>query len=193
MTSRDKHGVSNHRRLGCLFNSLFKLTTNGTTKAPHHWPFAKKYTSYPIAMREAFPCDVAIMIENIKNNACVTVNNDFWSRVRRFANNFHELRSHEWKSLANCFTSDHKIVIHGNECIILFLTRYFMSWTHNSANNKSSIAHFAIVAKDGIFWLSNVTSPQLICDVTRTWGTGIVTSYSSIVFARENWRKGDIH
>ena len=27
------------------------------------------------------------------------------------------------------------IVIHGNECIILFLTRYFMSWTQNSAKN----------------------------------------------------------
>ena len=32
---------------------------------------------------------------------------------------------HEWQ----------KIVIHGNECIILFLTRYFMSWTHKSAKN----------------------------------------------------------
>ena len=28
-----------------------------------------------------------------------------------------------------------KIVIHGNECIISFLTRYFMSWTHKSAKN----------------------------------------------------------
>ena len=26
---------------------------------------------------------------------------------------------------------------------------------------------FRIVAKDGLFWLSIVTSPQLICDVTR--------------------------
>ena len=33
---------------------------------------------------------------------------------------------HEWP----------KIVIHGNECIILFLTRYFMSWTHHPATNK---------------------------------------------------------
>ena len=57
----------------------------------------------------------------------------FGSRVRRFANNFHEWRSHEWKSLANRITSDPKIVIHGNECIILFLTRYLMSWTHLSA------------------------------------------------------------
>ena len=29
-----------------------------------------------------------------------------------------------------------KIVIDGNECIILFLTRYFMSWTHNPAKNN---------------------------------------------------------
>ena len=57
----------------------------------------------------------------------------FGSRVRRFANNFHEWRSHEWKSLANRITSDPKIVIHGNECIILFLTRYLMFWTLNSA------------------------------------------------------------
>ena len=69
----------------------------------------------------------------IKNNAWVTVNNDFGSRVRRFANHFHEWRSHKWKWLVNRITSDPKIVIHGNECIILFLTRYLMSWTHNSA------------------------------------------------------------
>ena len=31
------------------------------------------------------------------------------------------------KSLPNRFTSDKKIVIHGSECIISFLTRYFMS------------------------------------------------------------------
>ena len=51
----------------------------------------------------------------------------FGSQVRRFANNFHEWRSHKWKLFANRITSDPKIVIRGNECIILFLTRYFMS------------------------------------------------------------------
>ena len=58
---------------------------------------------------------------------------------------------------------------------------------------QSSIAYFAIAAKDGIFWINIVTSSQLICDVMRTRGTGIVTSYSSIVLARANWRKGDLH
>ena len=55
----------------------------------------------------------------------------FGSRVRWFANNFHDRRSHKWTSLANRFTSDPEIVIRGKECIILFLTHYFMSWTHN--------------------------------------------------------------
>ena len=31
-----------------------------------------------------------------------------------------------------------------------------------------SIDDLAIVTKDGIFWPSIVSSPQLICDVTRT-------------------------
>ena len=76
---------------------------------------------------------------------------------------------------------------------------YFISYTIFYVMNTQfhrkqlSIADFAIVAKDGLFWLSIVTSPQLICDVTRTPDTGIVTSYSSIVIARANWRKGDLH
>ena len=32
--------------------------------------------------------------------------------------------------------------IHRNECIILFLTRYFMSWTHKSAKNY----HWALIS-----------------------------------------------
>ena len=113
----------------------------------------------------------------------------FGSWVRRFANYFHKWRSHEWKSLASRITSDPKIVIHGNECI-LFLICYLMSLNTHPLE-KSSMAHFAIVAKDGLFWLGIVTSPQLICDVTRTWSTGIVTSYSSIVLVY--WCKGDLH
>ena len=49
--------------------------------------------------------------------------------------NFQEWWSHERKSLANRITIDPKIVIHGKKCISLFLTRYFMSWRHNSAKN----------------------------------------------------------
>ena len=64
---------------------------------------------------------------------------------------------------------------------------------HTIPLKSSSIAHFAIVVKDDLFWLSIVTSSQLICDVTGTRGSGIVTSYSSIVLVRTNWRKGDLH
>ena len=34
-----------------------------------------------------------------------------------------------------------------------------------------------MVAKDGLFLLSIVTSSQLNCDVTRMQGTGIIMSY----------------
>ena len=70
---------------------------------------------------------------------------------------------------------------------------YFISYTLFDVRNtyiillkQLSIADFAIVAKDSLFWFSIVTSPQLICDVTRMYDTGIVTSYSSIVLALEN-------
>ena len=57
-------------------------------------------------------------------------------------------------------------------------------------NHRSLISQ---LSQEWYFWLSIVTSPQLICDVTRTWGTGIVASYLSIVLERANWRKGDFH
>ena len=53
---------------------------------------------------------------------------------------------------------------------------------HNSAKNQLPIANFAIVAKDCLFWFSIVTSLQLICDVMRTWVTGIVTLYIRRLF-----------
>ena len=63
------------------------------------------------------------------------MNNDFFSLVRRFGNDFHEWQSHKWKLLLYCLTSDTKILIHTNKYIVLFLTCYFMSWTHISAKN----------------------------------------------------------
>ena len=76
-----------------------------------------------------------------------------------------------------------------NDCwIASWVTEKFIR--HNSAkNNYQSL----IVTEDGLFWPSIVTSQQLIRDVTRMWGTGIVTSYMSIVLACVNWRKGNIH
>ena len=116
------------------------------------------------------------------------------SRVKRFANHFREWWSHEWKSLANRFTSDRKkslFTITNVSFYFLCAIRYVLNTQFRY--KQLSISDFAIVAKGGPFWLSIVTSPQLICDVTWTWSTGIVTSYSSIVLARANWRKGDLH
>ena len=48
-------------------------------------------------------------------------------------------------------------------------------------SKQSSIAHLAIVTKDGAFCLSVFTSLKFICDVIRPEGTGIVQSYSSII------------
>ena len=58
---------------------------------------------------------------------------------------------------------------------------YFISYTlyifnTSSRYKQSSIPQFAIVASDGLFWLNIVTSSQLMCDVTRTRATSIVTS-----------------
>ena len=81
----------------------------------------------------------------------------FWSRVRWFVNDFHEWRSHEWKSLANHITIDQKVVIHGNELLFYFL-HAILCPEHTIPLKQSSIAYFVIVAKDGLFWLTIVTS-----------------------------------
>ena len=75
-----------------------------------------------------------------------------------------------------------------NRCTCYNSYTLFMSWTYQSAKKQSPIPHIAIFAKVGPQWLSIVTLPQLICDVTQTRSTSIVTSYSSIVFARANRR-----
>ena len=46
----------------------------------------------------------------------------FGSLVKRFANDFHSLLRHSQKLLASHLTDDPKIVIHGNACIILYIS-----------------------------------------------------------------------
>ena len=180
---------------GALVFSLICAWTNGSANNRDAGDLSHPHVHYDVTVIHFVKMVQTHQLKaiDIKNNAWVTVNNDFLSRVGWFGNDFHEWRSHEWKSLSNRLTSDKKSVIHGNECIISFPSRYFMSSTHKSPKNLLSTAHFAIVAKGGVFWLGIVTSPQLICDVTRRRYTGIVTSYSSIVMARANWRKGDLY
>ena len=114
---------------------------------------------------------------------------------------------HEWGDLPITFTSEEvtsenhwqitsrvtqKSLFMATNVLFYFL-HDILCPEHTISLNQSLIADFAIVAEDGLFWISIVTSPQLICDVTRTWGAGIVTSYLSIVLARANWREGDLH
>ena len=73
--------------------------------------------------------------EDIKNNAWVTVNNDFLVTSEVICQWFSRVtKSRKWKSLANHLTSDQNIVIYGNECVILFLTRYFLLRPSSSTN-----------------------------------------------------------
>ena len=69
-----------------------------------HWYFTIEISPHKILTKP-----ITNYIQDIKNNASVTVYNDFLSRVRRFGNDFHEWRSHEWKSLPNRLTSDKKL------------------------------------------------------------------------------------
>ena len=125
----------------------------------------------------------------IKNNAWVTMNNDFWSRVRSFVIDFDEWRleigksPHEWpkKSL---FTLTN---------VLFYFLHYFMSWTHHFStnNNRSLISPLSLrmVFSDLTLWRWHCH----VNIVTRTRGTGIVTSYSPIVTARAYRRNGDLH
>ena len=54
------------------------------------WIFCVKFQSVPLKFHAKY---VGHTLKDIKNNAWVTVNNDFLSRVRRFGNDFHEWRT----------------------------------------------------------------------------------------------------
>ena len=100
-----------------------------------------------------------------RSGFCIKISSyQYWKShcrdIKINANDFHEWQSHEfcheWKSLTNRLTSDPKFVIHGNECIILFLTCYFMSWIHNSAENnyRSLISPLSLwtIFSDLVLW-----------------------------------------
>ena len=97
-------------------------------------------------------------------------------------------RSHECKSLPNRFTSDKKSLFTVTN-VLSYIVHAILCHEHTDLLRSIIERSFAIVAKSSLFWLSIVTWLQLICDVMRTRDTGIVTSYSSILIARSNWRK----
>ena len=77
--------------------------------------------------------------------------------------------------------------------VVLYFVPAISCPEHTIPLKTLSFADFAIAVKDSIFWLSIVMSPQLIYDVMQALGTGIVTSYLSIILARTNWCERDLH
>ena len=114
---------------------------------------------------------------DMKNNAWVTRENHWQIASLMTQKSLFTVTngSHSWKSLANRPTHDPKIVIHGNECIILFLRRYFMSWTHNSPENN----HQSLISQP---------SPRTVVSDLALWRhhSGSVTSRESEILAL--WR-----
>ena len=84
------------------------------------------------------------------------MNNTFLVTIEANCHWFHAWRSHAWKSLTNRITSDSKIVIQGNECINLFLTRYFTPWIHNSTKNSNQSMISSLSLRTFLFWRHHI-------------------------------------
>ena len=112
---------------------------------PHKGPVMEKALMFSLLLAK-------VSSRNKKNNAWVTVNNDFLSRERRFGEDFHEWRSHEWKSLPSRLTS---------EKISLFtVTNVLFYFLHAMSSPKRTIPLKTITdrwfrhcpQKHGLFW-----------------------------------------
>ena len=123
------------------------------------------------------------------------MNNDFWSWMRSFQDlpmifiSDQVTGENHWQNTSRVTK---KIIIRGSECIILFLTRYFMTWTYNSIkyNHWLLISPLSprIAFSDLALWRHHSWSLM-----SRKHGTSIVMSYLSTVLAHANWHKGDLH
>ena len=113
---------------------------------------------------------------------------------------------HEWGDLSMIFKSDEvtrenhwQIVSRETKKVLFTVTNisfYFLHaiWYHEHKipiknNNWSLNSPLSLRT----VWISIVASPQMVCDVTQTWSTGIVTPYSSIILAGASLRKGGLH
>ena len=96
----------------------------------------------------------------IKNNTFVTVNNDFWVTSEAICQWFSRVTKSRVKIIGKSHHEWPQIVIHGNECIILFLTRYFMSLEHTILLKTIIDRSFRICRQGRSFLTSH-------CDVTR--------------------------
>ena len=103
---------------------------------------------------------------------------EIFDKVRWFANDFHEWRSHKWKIVGNSYHGWPKIVIHGNQRMNYF-TPYtqFYVWIHNSRTAENN--HRSLI--------SPLSSMKVFSDLTlwrhNSWS---VTSHEREV--RALWR-----
>ena len=144
-------------------NSIHFLSTTGR-------PYATYMT---FLFRRLWSCTSTR--RKIKNNPWVTVNNDFLvtSEVKIMGKS-----PHEWPKKSLFMVTN-----------MLFYFLHAISCTeHTFRYKQSSIAYFAIAAKDGLFWINIVTSSQLICDVMRKW-----RHIRRLFLHAQNWRKDDLH
>ena len=129
--------------------------------------------------------------DEIKNNAWGAINNDFWVTSEAICQYFFksdEVKSGNHWQIASRVTQKSLFTVTN----VLFYFLHAIFCPEHTIPLKKIIDSWFRHCRQG--WsLSIVTSPQLICDITRMWGTGIVTSYLSIVLAHANWRKGDLH
>ena len=107
------------------------------------------------------------------------VTSQYWitilgSRVRRFANDFtsDEVTSKNHWQIASRVTLKSLFTVTN---VLFYFLHSIWCPEHTIPLKQLSIADFAIVAKGSLFWFS------------------ILASYSPIVLARANWRKGDLH
>ena len=135
-----------------FYSTVYSGTDRRKHQIPHHWPLWGKFTGNlwiphtkgqwrgkPFhLMTSSCHKDIPIAcpwVQDIKNNAWVTVNNDFFVTSEAIRQWFSRVTKSRVKIIAESPHEWQKIVIHSNECIILFLTRYLMSWTLNSAKS----------------------------------------------------------
>ena len=97
---------------------------------------------------------------DIKNNAWVNVNNNFFG--------------HSWcdlpmKIIGKSHYKRPKKLLFVVTNVLLYLLHAILCPEYTIWLKQSTIAHFAIVAKHGLFWLSIATSLRLICDVNARY------------------------
>ena len=163
--------VSNHQPHHCLLNCLFRCKSKKTSKLR----VTGLCVGNSLVTRE-FPAQTASNTENVSiwwrhhirdrdRGYCIVeiyriMHELPWITI--FGHDWGDLPIFSWvtkswvKIIGKSLHEWSKIVIYGNECIILFLTCYFMSWTHHSATNKHrlliSVLSLRTVFSDLTLW-----------------------------------------